>query len=123
MSPLATIDSAVPLALWFRMKRTVRLSWRATGRGVIEFYNSENLTYASSIAYYALLSIFPFMLLVLNVMSRLALGHAGDERALIRLVERALPSEFDFLSAQVVQFQRAPVTLTIVGAMLTVWAS
>ena len=123
MSPLATHDSTVSQDLWFRIQRTMRLAWRATGRGVIDFYNSENLTYASSIAYYALLSIFPFMLLVLNVMSRLAVGQAGDERALIRLVERALPSDFDFLSAQVVQLHRAPVTLTIVGAILTIWAS
>jgi len=123
MSPLATHDSTVPRDLWFRITRTVRLAWRATGRGVIDFYNSQNLTYASSIAYYALLSIFPFILLVLNVMSRLAVGHAGDEKALVRLVERALPSDFDFLSAQVVQFQRAPVTLTIAGAILTMWAS
>jgi len=123
MSALTAADKTVPSDLWFRIRRTARLSWRATGRGVIDFYNSENLTYASSIAYYALLSIFPFMLLVFNVMSRLAVGHAGDERALIRLVERALPSDFDFLSAQVVQFQRAPVTLTIAGALLTMWAS
>ena len=123
MSPLAAHDSDVTLDLWFRIRRTIRLSWRATGRGFIEFYNSQNLTYASSIAYYALLSIFPFILLVLNVVSRLAVGGAGDEKALIHLVERALPSDFDFLSAQVAQLQRAPVTLTIAGALLTVWAS
>ena len=98
MSPLAAHDSDVTLDLWFRIRRTIRLSWRATGRGFIEFYNSQNLTYASSIAYYALLSIFPFILLVLNVVSRLAVGGAGDEKALIHLVERALPSDFDFLS-------------------------
>jgi membrane protein len=103
--------------------RTVRLAWRATGRGIIDFYNSQNLTYASSIAYYALLSCFTFVLLVLNIVSRLAIGGAGDERALVRLVERALPSDFDFLSSQVLQLQRAPVTLTIAGALLTMWAS
>ena len=111
------------LDLRLRLERTVRLAWRATGRGVIDFYHSQNLTYASSIAYYALLSIFPFMLLVLNVMSRIAVGHTGNEQALVRLVERALPSDFDFLSSQVIQFQRAPVTLTIAGAILTMWAS
>jgi membrane protein len=101
----------------------LKLAWRATWRGIIEFYNSQNLTYASSIAYYALLSLFPFVLLVLNVMSRLAVGRAGDERALVHLVERALPSNFEFLSTQVIQLQRAPVTLTIAGALLTIWAS
>src|SRR4030095_285057 len=103
--------------------QTVRLAWRATGRGVIEFYHSQNLTYASSIAYYALLSMFPFVLLVLNVLSRLAIGRAGDEQAVVHLVARALPSGFDLLSTQGVQLQRAPVTLTIAGAVLTIWAS
>jgi membrane protein len=123
MSPLAPDDSITPLGIWLRMRRGARLAWRATGRGVIEFYNSENLTYASSIAYYALLSIFPFVLMVLNVVGRMAIGGAGDERALVRLVERALPSDFEFLSTQIVQLQRAPVTLTIAGALVTVWAS
>lgn len=123
MSALATADADAPLGIWLRVWRGAGLAWRATGRGIIEFYNSQNLTYASSIAYYALLSIFPFILLVLNVMSRLAVGRAGNERALVSLVERALPSNFEFLSAQVVQLQRAPATLTIAGALLTVWAS
>ena len=123
MSALATVDADAPLGTWLRIRRGLRLAWRATWRGIIEFYNSQNLTYASSIAYYALLSIFPFVLLVLNVMSRLAVGKAGDERALVHLVERALPTDFEFLSEQVVQLQRAPVTLTIAGALLTIWAS
>jgi membrane protein len=123
MSALTIAASEVPLGAWRRIERGVRLAWRATGRGVIEFYNSQNLTYASSIAYYALLSIFPFMLMVLNVMGRLAIGHAGNEHALVELVERALPTDFEFLSSQVVQFQRTPVTLTIVGAIVTIWAS
>ena len=46
-------------------ERSIRLGVRAAGRGVVEFYNSENLTFASSIAFYSLLSLFPFVLLVL----------------------------------------------------------
>ena len=37
-------------------------------RGFLGFYNSDNLTYAASIAYYSLLSIFPFFLLALAVL-------------------------------------------------------
>jgi membrane protein len=90
---------------------------------VIEFYNSNNLTFASSIAYYSLLSVFPFILMVITVLSRLAVGKAGNERAVIDLVERALPSNFDFLSTQVVELQRAPIPLTIAGTLITIWAS
>lgn len=106
-----------------RAPRGLALAWRATGRGVIEFYHSSNLTFASSIAYYSLLSFFPFVLMVLTVLSRLAMGRAGNERALVNLVERALPSDFDFLSTQVVQLQRAPVPLTIAGGIITIWAA
>jgi membrane protein len=106
-----------------RAGRNLKLAWRATGRGVIEFYHSRNLTFASSIAYYSLLSFFPFVLMVLTLLSRLALGRAGDEQALVHLVERALPSDFDFLSKQVVELQRAPIPLTIAGALVTIWAS
>ena len=106
-----------------RLRRTLVLGWRATGRGLVDFYNSNNITYASSIAYYALLSLFPFILLVLTVMSRVAVGKAGNEQAVVDLVERALPRDFEFLSTQVVQLQKAPIPLTIAGAIITVWAS
>jgi membrane protein len=120
---LATGDDTGPHGLLERVTSGVRLAWRAAGRGVIDFYHSENLTFASSIAYYALLSFFPFVLLVLTGLSRLAMGHAGNEAALVHLVERALPSHFEFLSTQVVELQRTPVPLTIVGVVVTVWAS
>jgi len=92
------------------------------GRGVVEFYNSNNLTYASSIAYYTLLSFFPFMLMVLSVLSRVAAG-AGNERVVVEVVERALPSNFDFLSKGVEQLQQTPIPFTIATALITVWAS
>jgi membrane protein len=118
----AKTKTATP-GIWRQAGRTLQLASRATGRGVIEFYNSQNLTYSSSIAYYSLLCCFPFVLMVLTVLSRLAVLRAGDEQALVRLVERALPSDFEFLSTQVMQFQRAPVPLTIAGGLLTIWAA
>ena len=48
--------SAELLETW----RITRLSaWRA----VVEMYEADDLTYAASIAYYALLSLFPFALI------------------------------------------------------------
>jgi len=106
-----------------RLRRTAQLAWRATWRGVVEFYNSENPTYSASIAYYGLVSFFPFILMVVSLLSRFAVGRAGNERAAIDLIERALPSNFDFLSAQVVELQRGPVPLTIAGTIVTIWAA
>jgi membrane protein len=106
-----------------RIRRALVIGWRATGRGVTEFYNSNNLTYASSIAYYALLSLFPFLLILLAIFGRIAVGQAGGERVLMNLLEAALPSNFEFLSEQVVELQRAPIPLTIVGTIVSLWAS
>jgi len=39
---------------------------RAAWRGVGELYGSEGLTHAAAIAFYALLSIFPFFLLIFS---------------------------------------------------------
>ena len=61
-------DRGTALGIGDRVRRGLVLGWRATGRGVIEFYHSNNLTFASSIAYYSLLSVFPFILMVLTVL-------------------------------------------------------
>ena len=49
---------------WTRARAEIRLTALAIWRGVTGIYNSNDLTFASSIAYYALLSLFPFFLLV-----------------------------------------------------------
>ena len=107
-----------------RVRRALRLAWRATGRGIVEYYNSNNLTFASSIAYYALLSLFPFVLVVLSVLSRLALkaGSPTDE-TLLHMVERALPTNFGFVGTQLGELARAPVELNVLGTVVTLWAS
>src|SRR5207248_5162567 len=65
---------AWPTRVWLHAARGLRLSWQAAGRCVVEFYNSSNLTFASSIAYYSILSFFPFVLLLLTLFGRLAVG-------------------------------------------------
>ena len=100
-----------------------RLSGRALREGVIEFYNSSNLTFASSIAYYALLSIFPFLLLVLSVLARVAVSDASSGPTLLDLVGSALPSRFDFLAQQFGELARAPLNLSVAGTLVTLWAS
>lgn len=101
----------------------VKVAAGAAGRGVVEFYNSNNLAFASSVAYYSLLSVFPFILMVLSVLSRLAVVQAGSEQDVTQLVDRALPRDFEFLSEQIVQLQRTPFEFTIAGTILILWAS
>ena len=54
--------------LVLKLGRTLKNYGRAAGRGVIEFYNSDNITFSSSIAYYSLISMFPFLMLVMAVL-------------------------------------------------------
>ena len=49
----------------------MRLVLRAAWRGVGELYRSEGLTHAASISFYALLSLFPFLLLLFSVIGAL----------------------------------------------------
>ena len=101
--------------------RAIRLAWRAAGRGFVEFYNSDNLTFASSIAYYSLLSVFPFLVLILTLLSRLAIG--TDEQAVANLIHRSLPSSFAFLDEQIKRMAETPLKLSALGTVITLWAS
>ena len=120
-----TTVAEVPVAetLWRKFRRGAIIAGRATYEGVKEFYLSENLTFASSIAYYSLLSILPFILLVFTILSRVAVTQSGDEMAVVSLLERALPSNFEFLSQQVKTLQKSPVQFTILGTLVTMWAA
>lgn len=97
---------------------------RAMRGGLIGFYNSSNLTFAASIAYYTLLSLFPFLLLVLSVLSKVAVGPSGAaSELLVRIVGDAFPSRFDFVLSQLQEMSNAPLNLSVVGTVLTLWAS
>jgi membrane protein len=107
-----------------RVRRALRLAWRAMGRGVVEFYQSNNLTFAASIAYYTLLSLFPFALVLLSVLSRLALmADSPTNETLLHMIDRALPANFGFVGARLGEMAEAPLNLSLVGTLVTLWAS
>jgi len=112
---------ARPFGLVPRLKRTWRLGWRAAGRGVIEFYKSSNLTFAASIAYYTLLSMFPFVLLVLSILNRW--GPARENATLLEIIAQSLPPHFDFVSNQIKQLAATPLRLSVAGTLIMGWAS
>ena len=86
---------------------------RAAGRGVVEFYNSSNLTFASSIAYYALLSFFPFILLLLTISWRIAISDRQRHARWRSSCARAEP--FDFVVNQIQELSKAPPGSACVG--------
>jgi membrane protein len=101
--------------------RGVRLGAHAAWRGVIEFGDSDNLTFAASIAYYSLLSMGPFLLIVLYVLDQITVG--SNQGTLLEIVVQALPGRFDFLVTQINELEQMVVKTGIAGAVLMLWAS
>lgn len=105
-----------------RMRAEVRLTALALWRGATGFYNSEDLTFAASIAYYALLSLFPFLLLALSVIAGITSNDA-DRLAVLGFVLRYFPRQFEFVTDQLDAMQRSPLQLTVAGSVLLLWAA
>src|SRR5206468_181056 len=109
-----------------RLLRQVRdlslLTAQSFWRGFQGFYNSDNLTYAASIAYYALLSLFPFALLSFALLSRVT-ADVGDRTAVLEFVLRYFPKQFDFITAQLDALQGRSVSLGVAGTIGIVWGS
>ena len=100
----------------------VRLITLAAWRGVMELYDSEGLTHAASIAYYALLSLFPLLLLALAILGEMT-GDAGQRDTVVRFIFRYFPRQFDFISGQVEALSAAPFTFGFWSIVALVWAS
>lgn len=105
----------------FKLGRTLRNYGIAARRGLVEFYNSDNLTFASSIAYYALLSMFPFLLLVLSLLGRVTVG--DRDATLLHLVSQAVPGHLDFLFTQIEALSEIQLKFGVVGTLLALWGS
>ena len=109
-------------ALFGRARRIAQLSVHAAWRGFTSLYNSDDLTHSASIAYYALLSLFPFLLLVVSVLGSLT----ADERArqaTLDFVLRYFPTRLEFVSTQMAALQRTQVPLGVFGGLALIWAA
>ena len=105
-----------------RIWRETRLTLLAMWRGVTGIYNSEDLTFASSIAYYALLSLFPFFMLLLSFLGGLT-DSETDRSHILGFVLRYFPQQFEFVTKQLDAFQANKVQLGVAGSVLMVWAA
>ena len=110
-----------PLNLAERGVRVLRIAGESVYRGAIEFSESENLTFAASIAYYSLLSFFPFVVLLGTLFAEV--GGAGPQEGLIALIRQSVPSQFQFLTQAVEDLSKTPAPFSVVGVLVTAWAS
>jgi membrane protein len=100
----------------------LRLALRAAGGAAVNCARGAHLTYASSIAYYALLSLFPCLLLLLALLGTAAADEEA-RRAVLALVLKAFPAHVDFVATQLDGLRGARLEFGLVGGATTVWAA
>jgi membrane protein len=105
-----------------RVRAEARLSALAAWRGLVELVNSNDLTHAAAIAYYGLLSFFPFILLVISMLGSIT-ADEGDRIAVLSFVFRYFPTQLDFISAQLDAFRKTRVQVGVAGGLALIWAS
>lgn len=111
---------------WNRQLAGIRMVGRVTvlsfWRALVSFLQSDNLTFASSIAYFGLMSLFPFLLLALSLLGS-ATASDTARAAVLDYVLQYFPRQFEFLTAQLDAFRQSRVHLGLAGSLLTAWAA
>jgi membrane protein len=112
-----------------RLRRVVRgaeailkLTGLSLWNGFVGFYQSDNLTYAASIAYYALLSMFPFSMLGLAILGS-ATADEHDRNAVFSFVLNYFPRQFEFITAQLDAFRTSSISFGVAGTLGLMWGS
>ncbi|HTM24739.1 MAG TPA: YihY/virulence factor BrkB family protein [Vicinamibacterales bacterium] len=105
-----------------RLLAEIRLTCLAIWRGVVGVYHSNDLTFASSIAYYTLLSLFPFFLLAFSILGSVT-TNPTDRAAILEFVLRYFPRQFEFVTTQLSSMEQARVRLGVAGSLLMIWAA
>lgn len=98
------------------------MSGQAAWQALVSFYNSEDPTFATSIAFYALLSLFPFFLLLLSLLGGFAADEA-DRATVLNFVLRYVPDHLDFVTVQLDGMRASRFQLGIAGIGLMTWAT
>jgi len=105
-----------------RVREIASLSGRSAWLGFDGFYHSDNLTYAASISYYALLSLFPFFMLAFSLLGH-ATEDAQDRDAVLTFVLQYFPLQFEFITRQLDAFRSSHVTFGVLGTVGLVWGA
>lgn len=111
-----------PARILRRLRADLRFSGLAAWRGFVRLINGNDLTHAASIAYYALLSLFPFLLLVISLLGAIT-ADEEDRFAVLTFVFRYFPTQFEFVNTQLDAFRQTRIQVGIVGALALIWGS
>jgi membrane protein len=105
-----------------RARGVLLLTGLSAWRGFLGFYHSDDLTYAASISYYALLSLFPFFLLALAILGS-ATADEAKRTAVMVFVLRYFPTQFDFITRQLDSFRTSQLTVGVAGTITLIWGA
>ncbi|HEY7449417.1 MAG TPA: YihY/virulence factor BrkB family protein [Vicinamibacterales bacterium] len=105
-----------------RVTLYLRLTSAAAWHALKRFYSGHDLTYAASIAYWALLSLFPFLLLIMSLVGA-ATAEDADRTAVIQFALDYFPTRVEFVTRQLDAFRQTPLQLGIAGVAGLTWAS
>jgi membrane protein len=124
-APLRNLETRISLQESRAVRRAraeLRLSGLAAWRGLVELVNSNDLTHAAAIAYYALLSFFPFILLVISMLGSITADEA-DRIAVLTFVFRYFPTQLDFITSQLDALRKTRLQVGVAGGLALIWAS
>ena len=105
-----------------RVRQIAVLSAHALWRAVVGVYNSEDLTHAASIAYYSLLSLLPFLLLIFWLLGLITASPEDHARA-VGFILRHFPARFEFLVRQLDAFRASGLRMGVLGTLVLMWAA
>ena len=111
-----------PARILLRLRVGLRLSGLAAWRALVRLVNGNDLTHAAAISFYALLSFFPFLLLIISMLGSIASDDA-DRLAVLEFVFRYFPTRLDFVTTQLDAFRETRLQIGVAGGLALIWAS
>ncbi|MDA1185035.1 MAG: YihY/virulence factor BrkB family protein [Acidobacteria bacterium] len=112
----------IPARILLRLRIALRLSGLAAWRALVRLVSGDDLTHAAAISFYALLSLFPFMLLMISILGSITADDA-DRLAVLGFVFRYFPTRLDFVATQLDAFRETRLQIGIAGGLALIWAS
>ncbi|MGE5243328.1 MAG: YihY/virulence factor BrkB family protein [Betaproteobacteria bacterium] len=107
---------------WRGVRHVAVLSGLAAWHGLVEYTRGDNLTYAASIAYYTLLSLFPLFMLALALLGH-ATANVANRNAILEFALRYFPLQFDFVTEQLDALRTSEFPFGVLGSVALVWGA
>jgi len=111
--------SSQKLGSWARRWQRIR---QVLGVSLVNFFSADSLTVSASIAYHCLLSIFPFLLLLMGL-SGIYIRHYELAGRLTMVLERYLPMKPDFIMQNLASISRSYGRISLISILLLLWST